>query len=247
MANEDTPGWAQLLLAEVADLKSSVEQQLDALNNTVKDIKKETRAIVNRISNAKKRISDLEDGNATTRETLSSLTEEMKKLQTKCTNLEAQSKRNNLVIHGLEEGLERGDPDKTVRDILKYILELKDDDPVPEVERHHRSSRPRPTPPDPPRPYLVCMLRWKDRQKILNAVAKRKQLVWGGRNFQIHPDLPVEIRKKRTEYGDIKRKLRGTNIHYGLIYPARLIVTIDGVKHIYNTAAQATMDYRRCF
>ncbi|KAK7907279.1 hypothetical protein WMY93_015891 [Mugilogobius chulae] len=245
MADEETPGWARQLLAEVGDLKTSFEQRLDALNNSVKDIKKETRAIANRISNAEKRISDLEDGNACTSKSLKSLTEEVKNLQTKCINLEAQSKRNNLVILGLEEGQESGNPDKMIIDLLRHILELSDNDPVPEVERHHRSLLPRSTPPDPPRAYLVRMLRWSDRQKILGVVAKRKRLVWEGKPIRIFPDLPVEIKKKRAEYNDIRKRLRGTDIRYGLLYPARFIVTIEGVKHIYNNAAQATVDLQK--
>ena len=83
-------------------------------------------------------------------------------LKNKLTTFEAHSKINNIVLVGLEEGLEAGDPDKMVEGILRYILDLKVDDRVPEVERHHRSLLPRPTPSEPPRPYLMRMLRWND-------------------------------------------------------------------------------------
>ena len=61
------------------------------------------------------------------------------------------SERNNIVLVGLKEGAEAGDPDRMVEGILRYILDLKVDDRVPEVERLRR------------------MLRWNDRQAILKA------------------------------------------------------------------------------
>ena len=47
------------------------------------------------------------------------------------------------MLVGLEEGAEATDPDIMVKGILRYNLDLKVDDRVPEVERHHRSLRPR--------------------------------------------------------------------------------------------------------
>ena len=61
MANEETPGWAQRLLFEVTDLKDSFERRFAELSNLIKDLKKETRAILSRVTNAEKRIGDLED------------------------------------------------------------------------------------------------------------------------------------------------------------------------------------------
>ncbi|KAJ8394485.1 hypothetical protein AAFF_G00044950 [Aldrovandia affinis] len=118
-------------------------------------------------------------------------------------------------------------------DILRYILDVKDDEPTPEVERQHRSLRPRPAPGEPPCPYLVRMLRWSDRQKILQAVAEKRQLSWKGKPLRVFQDLPTEIKRKHAEYDDIRGKLRReTSLHYGILYPARLIVTIDEVKYI---------------
>ncbi|KAL7379790.1 hypothetical protein ABVT39_005926 [Epinephelus coioides] len=129
-----------------------------------------------RVSNAEKRISDLENQRAADGNTLKDLARELNSLQTKFTSLEGYNRRNNLVFVGLEEGIEAGNLDKMICDILRYILDLKDDDPTPEVERQHRTLRPRLAPAEPPRPYLVRMLRWGDRQRNIEAVAKKKQL-----------------------------------------------------------------------
>lgn len=175
---------------------------------------------------------------------LKDLTKDMDSLKAKLTSLEAHSKRNNIVLVGLEEGLEAGDPNKMISDVLRYILDLKDSDMIPEVERHHRSLRPRPGPSEPPRPYLVRLLRWNDRQNILRAAGKKKQLTWKGKPLSVFQDLPVDIKRQRAEYADIKKKLRGTGLRYGLLYPARLIVSIEGDKHINNNPADAMRGLR---
>lgn len=131
-----------------------------------------------------------------------------------------------------------------------YILDRSETEPAPEVDRHHRSPRPRPDPSDPPRPYIVRLLRWSDRQLILRAAAekgkklaeKKKRLEWANKPIHVFQDLTPEIQQKRSEYANITRKLRGSGRRYGLLFPARLMVTLDGQKHIYITPEQASKD-----
>lgn len=144
---------------------------------------------------------------------------------------------------GLEEGPEASEANKELNNILRYILDLKDTDAVPEVERHHQTPRPHPGPSEPPRPYILRMLRWTDRQDILRSAGG------GGANLErkavpVFQDLPVDIKKQRADFANIKNILRGTGIQYGMLYPARLIVTIEGEKIIYNNSMSAKRDLR---
>ena len=70
-----------------------------------------------------KRISAVEDQTAGEITTLNDMTKEMDLLKNKLTKFEAHSKINNMVLVGLEEGAEAGDPDKMVKGILSYILD----------------------------------------------------------------------------------------------------------------------------
>lgn len=54
--NEDPPAWAEELLTQVTSVKDSFQQTLVELNNSTKEIKKDTRAMVARMGNAEKRI-----------------------------------------------------------------------------------------------------------------------------------------------------------------------------------------------
>ena len=154
------------------------------------------------------------------------LTKDVNYLQTKFTNLEAHSRRNNLVFFGR----------KAWRQAIQiwsikycYILDLEDAGLTPEVERQHHSLHPCLAPTDPLCPYIVRMFRWSDRQKIFGSVAKKRQLFWRGKPFQIYQDLPTEIKRKCAEYDDIRGKLWRAELDYGLLYPSRLIVTIGDI------------------
>lgn len=245
MGDEEPPAWAQQLLTQISSIKDSFETRFDELSASIKGLKSDTRAMLNRMGNAEKRIGELEDQCSTDNKVIKELTKDVDYLKNKMTLMESHSKRNNLVLMGLAEGLlETSDQKEVMADILRYVLDLKPDDPIPEVERQHRSLRPRPDPSEPPRPYLIRLLRWDDRQVILRAASKKK-LSWKGKPFYIHQDLPVELQRKRAEYTDIRKKLRGTDHRYGIIHPARLIVTIDGNKYIFQNPGEAATELKK--
>lgn len=122
------------------------------------------------------------------------------KPETKVTYSDTHSRRNNLIIVGLRERLlESGNPDEELAALLRYILDQSETESALEVDRHHRSPRPRPDLSDPP--YIVRLLRWSDRQLILRAAAekgnklaeKKKRLEWENKPIHVFQDLPPEM------------------------------------------------------
>lgn len=246
MQSEGTPVWAEKLSTQIANMDDTFQHKFVELNASVKEIQTDMRAMVNRIGNAEKRISELEDKGVTHEATLQDLTKEMSALKNKVSYLESQSRRNNLIFTGLDEGLLEHNADQELAAILRYILDRGDEDPVPEAERHHRALRPRPSASEPPRPYIVKLLRWSDRQLLLQRATQKKHLAWKGKAFRIYPDFPADVQLKRKEYAEIKDKLRRAGVRYGLLFPARLMVTIDGQKKIYKTPGEAVNELRKC-
>ncbi len=61
MGEEEPPAWAQQLLTQINSVKNSFEPRFDELSESIKGLKKDTRAVLNRLSNAEKRIGELED------------------------------------------------------------------------------------------------------------------------------------------------------------------------------------------
>ncbi len=65
---------------------------------------------------------------------------------------------------------------------------------------------------------------------------------WRGELFHVFQDLTPEIQPSRSKYADTKKKLRGAGLRHGLIFPARLVITVDGQKHTYKTPDEAVED-----
>uniref|UniRef100_A0A668ARM8 Uncharacterized protein n=1 Tax=Myripristis murdjan TaxID=586833 RepID=A0A668ARM8_9TELE len=47
------------------------------------------------------------------------------------------------------------------------------------------------------KPYIVRMLKWTDRQRILKAARAKPGLKWHGKPFHVFQDLPAEIQQQR--------------------------------------------------
>lgn len=242
MGDEDTPAWAKDLLA-----------QFGKMNMSINDIKKDLRDLVGRIGNAETRIQAVEDEQTTQKGGIQSCKKRLDKLESRISYQESQSRRNNLVLVGLKEGLLEEDAEEELAEILRYILDREGTEPTIEVERHHRTLRPRPVPDEPQRPYIIRLLKHTDRERIRKAaIAKGRRLAeegeklrWKGKPFRVYQDLPPEIQDARREYSDIKKKLYKARLRHGHLFPARLIVTINGDKHIYNTPNEALEDLRK--
>lgn len=242
--NKDTPAWALELMTQVTSIKETFDSKFDVLKDSIQDVKKDIRAVLHRLNNAESRIESLEVSFETDKSAISELSKNVEHLKTRVIQLESHSRRNNVVFLGLTEGLlEREDQKQVMDQILRYILDAAPGDRAPEVERQHRSFRPCPDPSEPPRPYLIRLLRWEDRQRILRAAAK-KQLSWNGKSFYVRQDLPLELQRKRAEYTEIKKKLRASGHRYGILYPAKFIVTIEGKAHIFKDAKEANNQLR---
>ncbi len=52
------------------------------------------------------------------------------------------------------------------------------------------------------------------------------------------PDLSAELNKQRRQFDEVKKKLRAKGLVYGLIFPARLRVTVNGQAHVFQIPSE---------
>ncbi|KAK1889698.1 LINE-1 retrotransposable element ORF1 protein [Dissostichus eleginoides] len=122
------------------------------------------------------------------------LSKDVKALQGKMLDLEARSRRNNLILAGLPEGKEAGGISPLLDKILRHFLKLSD------------ALRPIPDPGHPPRHII---------------------------------DFPMEIQCQRDSYRELRSILCKENLRHGILYPARLIVTINEETFIFKEPKEA--------
>ncbi|KAJ4934251.1 hypothetical protein JOQ06_007051 [Pogonophryne albipinna] len=60
---------------------------------------------------------------------------------------------------------------------------------------------------------------------LLKAVGAKKQLLYKDTPVRFYPDLAAGIHKKQKELDAVRQKLRTMGIRYGMLLPAKLLVT----------------------
>lgn len=160
------------------------------------------------------------------RQQVTKLNSELGKLAEKCEDLEGRSRRHNVRITGIPEGAEGPKPREFIAGLLQELLSL---DEKPLIDRAHRTLRKRPEPHEPPRPFVLRLHYYHVLEDIMRKAAAAKQLHYDGKRIQIFPDYPPAVAKRRALFNRTRELLRAQpGIRYGLLYPARLLVTHEG-------------------
>ncbi|KAK7909593.1 hypothetical protein WMY93_014277 [Mugilogobius chulae] len=81
------------------------------------------------------------------------------------------------------------------------------------IERAHRTLAPKPAADEKPRPVLIRLLKYRDREKILHTAAERAKEFNGPIMFEnkplfFFPDLSASLVKRRKEFDHVKKDLR---------------------------------------
>ncbi|KAK5911925.1 hypothetical protein CesoFtcFv8_001851 [Champsocephalus esox] len=80
-------------------------------------------------------------------------------------------------------------------------------------------------------------------EDILRKATGSGNLIYQGKRIQLFPDYPPTVVNRRKEFTPAREILRNKpDVRYGLLYPARLIVTHGGQQHSF-TDPKAALDY----
>lgn len=221
----------EALLTEIKDIYAKYEARLDTIQATVND--------------HQQRICDLEHFANSTGDVdvkLAALASENAKLRAKVTDLEGRSRRNNIRIVGLPEGIEGTQPTIFFSRLLVEVLGAEVLTSPPELDRAHRTLAAKPGPSNRPRAVLICFHQFQTRERVIRAARKlRGKLTYNGSSIHIFEDFTSEVAEQRAQYRDIMRKLYNMGLKPVLRYPARLsIVMEDGTRKPFSSVREAT-------
>ena len=163
-------------------------------------------------------------------------------------DLEARSRRNNLIFHGIpESNRHENEHDLTERLYFLFGQQMGMLDPqIIQVlfQRIHRLGPPRIPrrghPPPKPRPIIACFRDFPMRQEVLNRAKLLK-----GTEFTISEDFPTEIRDARGDLWEEFRNARRENLRPKLVYPAKLIINKEVVRDKFPHWGSWTKSTRR--
>ncbi|KAK1879038.1 LINE-1 retrotransposable element ORF1 protein, partial [Dissostichus eleginoides] len=162
--------------------------------------------------------------------TVDMLTSQVKRLDDKCEDPEGRSRRNNMRVMGIPEGLEGPRATDFVAQLLRDLLKL---DEKPLLDRAHRTLRERPKEGTPPRPFVVRVHFFHIRSQIPQRAGESSPLLYNGKRISIFPDYTSSVSKKRAAFVPVKRTLHSyPNVKFGVLFPATLKITMpNGTSH----------------
>lgn len=127
-------------------------------------------------------------------------------MQEKLTDLEGRSRRNNIQIFGLPEGIEGNSTAEYLEQFLKKDLEFSEETSL-QIQRAHRALPPKPNPNTPPRTTVVNFLQFEIKETIFKKAWPKKIQVKDKQIYFDH-DYPTEIVQKQKAYAGIKKILK---------------------------------------
>uniref|UniRef100_A0A3Q3E900 L1 transposable element RRM domain-containing protein n=1 Tax=Labrus bergylta TaxID=56723 RepID=A0A3Q3E900_9LABR len=209
---EPCPPWAEKIIQEITSVQEKINIHLPTIQATTARIESELASLTNCITTAEQRISDVEDKLSPISESHKTLESQVDQLSQKVDYLENYSRRNNLCIVNIAENMEGSDIKVFATNLLKTALDIPADQPGPELERAHRVGPPRDSN-GKPRPIIIRLLRFQDKENILHASRRKGELSYKSRRFFIFQDYSVTVSQRRAEYNPIK-----TALHHALTW-----------------------------
>lgn len=221
-----------VLRGELASLKAENDTAISTLKTKMDEHGMELQELAEAANSSAETVRGLETSVQKLREQVTFLSE-------KCTDLEGRSKRLNLRVAGLKEGREVG---PNMRDFAALLLkEALDLEETPLIDRAHRALRKRPGDAEPPRHLIIKLHYCHTFEDIMRKAMGTGDIIFRGQKIQIFRDLPPEVAKRRAAFTTVRKMLRGKpRIRYGLLYPAKLRLTHDGMEKFFIDPKEAT-------
>lgn len=218
---------------------SSLTVQLEAFKEDITRVRHDIQKVAERTTRVETRVGEVEDQLAPLQKDVRRHAVSIAALLAKTDDLENRSRRNNIRLVGVPEKVKGPDPSAYFESWILNLFGKEALTPLYAVERAHRVPM-RPLPPGaPPRPILVKLLHFKDRDTILRKARDLPAATINGSRISFYPDFSTEVQKRRMLFQDIKRRLRALQVPYAMLYPAKLRVVALGSTRFFESPKDA--------
>lgn len=150
---------------------------------------------------------------------------ELKHLRKRLAELSDRQRRRNLRIIGITEQIKPRDLEKTLIDFFqKHGIAISEQD----IERAHRSLKPKPKPGQKPRDIVIAFSRGKVQNQVWRNLRKQKDLQFQGERVFPRLDLSPETLEERKKMKPYAQKLHENRILFSWGLPATILIFKNG-------------------
>lgn len=194
------------VMAKLSSMQSSINDQFDQVRGDFQHMRAEVISLQEEVQDYKERVEGLERENGDIKETNEMLLERVSRLEGQVDDLEGRSRRNNIIVHGLDkrEGESGEDLEAQLQELFTDTLELAEDVPMDRV--HRLGSKPN-------APIIARCTYFKDKVTVM----KNKSKLQGSEVF-IGEDFSRGVRQKRKLLSPFLKAMREGNKKASLVH-----------------------------
>lgn len=235
----EAPTTSDIMLA-INLLSQNVDSKYELLNASVSGLKQSMHDVEQRVASTEGGLNEHETRIKTLEDTCSKWEEEIRSLNDKVDDLVSRSRRQNIRIIGIPEGMEKGNPTDFVSKLLPMILgeDNFDNKPV-KVDRAHRVRARAAAAEGPPRQFIARIHHDSVKERILKLSAQKFPLRHEGARIYIFPDLGPAVMKQRQRFDNIRTRCRSAGVRCGFRHPATFIVSVGEEKRSFTNPKDA--------
>ncbi len=216
-----------------------LSEDLQATNNSVKELREEFEAMAAAAKQTHDRVDSVQATTRADRSAVTDLRNQLERLTEKMTDMEDKSRRNNIRLVGLPEGMEGSDVADFLRiNLSKWIPSLKGRNI--EIDRAHRVYDGRKNS-DRPRTLIFRVLRWHDRLEILKGARQAYLVKCTQDNVTLlfFPDFSPVTATKRKSLVPVLRSMTALGLQPFLAYPAVIKLRHEGEQRCFDSLRKA--------
>uniref|UniRef100_A0A3Q2QL80 L1 transposable element RRM domain-containing protein n=1 Tax=Fundulus heteroclitus TaxID=8078 RepID=A0A3Q2QL80_FUNHE len=228
-----------LQIQAMHDSTTNIEKDTRDIKFSIREIEAKLGTLTTRVDDMEDRVVALEESRDPSETELVTFGEELEKVRAQLDNLDNRGRRCNIKIMGLPESKEGKDMIKFLQHELPVMLyhtfgelEIQLAHPVGAPSRA-QGERER------PRPVIVNMLRYRDKEEILLVAREKGQIIWQGVKIMFFPDCWRETMDRRMSFNQVKAALRQRQVEYALRFPAIHEIKHNGFRHRFTSPGDA--------
>uniref|UniRef100_H3AGZ2 L1 transposable element RRM domain-containing protein n=1 Tax=Latimeria chalumnae TaxID=7897 RepID=H3AGZ2_LATCH len=218
----------ELILQDIQHSNSHIEEKISEINSSISSLDRKVEVFTKRLDTVEHRIGDAENVIQKLETNISHLQEEIVRILGKTEDLQNHSRRCNLRLVGLPEGVEGKDPIAFLEDWLLTFLNLPETTGKLEVEQAHRTFMPRPKDSERPCMLLFKLLWFHNKEIILRQARNAGPLRYKNKQIYFFPDMSADLYQKRKSFSEVKRMCKALEIPFALLYPTRFRIDFKG-------------------
>lgn len=230
----ETPTATDIMSA-ITRLSQNVDTRFDKLQISLADLKQTMADVEERVTSNESGLNEHESRIKALEDRCARWEDIAKSLGERLDDLVSRSRRQNIRIIGVKEGMEKGNPTDFVAKLIPKLLgeENFGNKPV-KVDRAHRVRGRAAVDDAPPRQIIARIHHDTVKEHILRLSSQKFPLQYEGTRLYIFPDLGPTVMKQRQRFDSIRARCRAAELRCGFRYPATFVVSVGSDRRLFK-------------